>query len=162
MELTLYCCLCIGEWKRASAVLQHLVQSMKVSETLNTMLECSSCSKPCHNTPELPLSEYFTDTLSNNISNKGLLWGDNRSSTAFNLLSLSNSFPYMEGGLGINTTASASQRSEINQLLGKDCGISAISDIERIQILTISDLLGEITDQSHASPYKILDEAGRR
>lgn len=151
-----------GEWKRASAVLQHLVQSMKVSETLNTMLECSSCSKPCHNTPELPLSEYFTDTLSNNISNKGLLWGDNRSSTAFNLLSLSNSFPYMEGGLGINTTASASQRSEINQLLGKDCGISAISDIERIQILTISDLLGEITDQSHASPYKILDEAGRR
>jgi hypothetical protein len=158
----IYCCLCTGEWKRADGVLQHLVQSMKTSKNLDTMFNCSSCSKPCHNIPDIPLPQYFTDTPSSDISSKGLLWGDNRSSTAFNLLSPPNSFSYMASDLGINTTTSVSQKSEINQLLDKSFGMLAISDSERIQILTVSDLLAEITDQNRASPYKSLDEAGRR
>ncbi|XP_047057254.1 uncharacterized protein LOC124663619 [Lolium rigidum] len=151
-----------GEWKRADGVLQHLVQSMKTSKNLDTMFNCSSCSKSCHNIPDIPLPQYFTDTPSSDISSKGLLWGDNRSSTAFNLLSPSNSFSYMASDLGINTITSVSQKSEINQLLDKSFGMLAISDSERIQILTVSDLLAEITDQNRASPYKSLDEAGRR
>ncbi|EMS54875.1 DmX-like protein 1 [Triticum urartu] len=151
-----------GEWKRADGILQHLVESMKASTTLNTLLDCSSCSKSCHNIPELPLSRYFTHTPSSDISSKGLLWGENGSSTAFNLLSPSNSFSYMTSNLGINTTTSASERSEISQLLDKNFGMFAISDTEKIQIHTVSDLLGEITDQNRASPYKTLDEAGRR
>jgi hypothetical protein len=157
-----YCCLCTGEWKRADGVLQHLVQSMKTCKTLDTMLNCSSCSKPCHNIPDSPLPQYFIDTPSIDISSKGLLWGDNGSSTAFNLLSPSNSFSYMASDLGVNTTTSASQKSEINQLLDNSFGMLAISDSEKIQILTVSDLLAEITDQNSASPYKSLDEAGRR
>uniref|UniRef100_A0ACD5VM29 Uncharacterized protein n=1 Tax=Avena sativa TaxID=4498 RepID=A0ACD5VM29_AVESA len=150
-----------GEWKRADGVLQHLVQSMKTSKTLDTMLN-SSCSKPCHNISDIPLPQYFTDTPSSDISSKGLLWGDNRSSTTFNLQSPSNSFSYTESDLGVNTATSASQKSEINQLLDKSFGMLVISNSEKIQILTVSDLLAEITDQNRASPYKSLDEAGRR
>ncbi|KAG8051653.1 hypothetical protein GUJ93_ZPchr0001g33135 [Zizania palustris] len=151
-----------GQWKRANAILLHLVQSMKANEKPNVMLECSLCGKSCQNIPECPLSEYFADMASNDISNKGLLWGDNQHSTAFNLLSPSNSYPGMEFDLRINTTTRTSQSSEINKLFAKNVSISSISDIERIQILAISDILGKITDQSNTSPYKSLDEAGRR
>ncbi|XP_015699102.1 uncharacterized protein LOC102707069 [Oryza brachyantha] len=151
-----------GQWKRANAVLQHLVQSMKAKEITNIMLECSLCSKPCRNIPEYPLSENFTDIASNDMSNRQLLWGDNKHSTAFSLLSPSNSYPQMEVGLSINNTTGTSQSSELNKLLATNVSLSAISDMERIQILAIYDLLGKITDQSHASPYKSLDEAGRR
>uniref|UniRef100_A0A0E0MXX2 RAVE complex protein Rav1 C-terminal domain-containing protein n=1 Tax=Oryza rufipogon TaxID=4529 RepID=A0A0E0MXX2_ORYRU len=148
-----------GQWKRANTVLQHLVQSMQANKISNTLLECSFCGKSCHNIPECPLSESFTDMTSNDISNRGLLWGDNQRSTAFSLLSPSNSYPRMED---INTTTSTSQSSEINKLLATNVSISTISDMERTQIVALSDLLGKITDQSHASPYKSLDEAGRR
>uniref|UniRef100_A0A0E0JK06 RAVE complex protein Rav1 C-terminal domain-containing protein n=1 Tax=Oryza punctata TaxID=4537 RepID=A0A0E0JK06_ORYPU len=148
-----------GQWKRANTVLQHLVQSMKANEISNGLLECSFCGKSCHNIPECPVSESFTDMTSNDISNRGLLWGDNQRSTAFSLLSPSNSYLRMED---INTTTSTSQSLEINNLLATNVSISTISDMERTQIVAISDLLGKITDQSHASPYKSLDEAGRR
>ncbi|XP_062213038.1 uncharacterized protein LOC133913785 [Phragmites australis] len=151
-----------GEWKRANAALQHLVQSMKASETSKVMPECSSYRKSCHSIPELPLSKYFAATTSNDISNKGFLWGEDRSNTTFNLLAPPNSFLYMDGNLGINTTSSASKQSEITELLDKNFNMYAISDTERTQILAISDLMGEITDQSRSSPYKSLDEAGRR
>lgn len=157
---TIHCCLCTGEWKRADGVLQHLVQSMKTNITLGTMLNCSLCGKPSQNIPDIPLTQYFTDTPSSDISSKGLLWGDNTS--AFNLLSPSNSFSYTASDLGINTTTRASQKSEINQLLDKNFGMLAMSDSEIMQILALSDLLAEITDQNRASPYKNLDEAGRR
>lgn len=132
---------------------------MQANKISNTLLECSFCGKSCHNIPECPLSESFTDMTSNDISNRGLLWGDNQRSTAFSLLSPSNSYPRMED---INTTTSTSQSSEINKLLATNVSISTISDMERTQIVALSDLLGKITDQSHASPYKSLDEAGRR
>ncbi|KAL6608107.1 hypothetical protein ACP70R_041170 [Stipagrostis hirtigluma subsp. patula] len=130
-----------GEWKRANAALEQLVRLMKANETSEVTPECSSCSKSCHSIPELPLSEYFTDTTSNDISNKGFLWGENKSG---------------------NTTTSASQKLDIAQLLDKIFSIGAISDTERTQMLVISDLMGVITDQSRSSPYKSLDEAGRR
>uniref|UniRef100_A0A0D9V1Y4 RAVE complex protein Rav1 C-terminal domain-containing protein n=1 Tax=Leersia perrieri TaxID=77586 RepID=A0A0D9V1Y4_9ORYZ len=151
-----------GRWKQANTVLQHLVQSMKANELSNSMWECSLCGKSCDNIPECPLSENFTDMLSNDTSARGLHWGGSQGSTAFSLLSSPNSYPQMENDLGINTTTSTSQSSDINKLLSKNVSIPAISDMERIQILAISDLLGKITDQSNASPYKSLDEAGRR
>lgn len=150
-----------GEWKRANAALQHLVQSMKVSETSKGMSKCISCRKSCHDIPELPLSEYFADT-SNNISTKGFLWGEDRSNTSFNLLSPSTSVLYADDNLGVSTT-SASQTSEIVELLDKNFSIYGISDSERTQILAISDLMDRISNQAHSScPYKSLDEAGRR
>ncbi|KAL6884562.1 hypothetical protein ACP4OV_010498 [Aristida adscensionis] len=151
-----------GEWKRANAALEHLVKLMKANETSKVMSECSSGSKSCRSILELPLSEYFTDTMSKNISNKGLLWGENRSNMAFNLLSPSNSFSYSGDNFGINATAIGSQKPEIDQLLDMNFGICAISDIQRTQILAIRDLMSVITDQSRSSPYKSLDEAGRR
>nr|CAB3473281.1 unnamed protein product [Digitaria exilis] len=83
----------VGEWKRANAALQHLIQSMK------------AC---------------------------------------------------------MNTTTSVSQKSEIVELLDKNFSIYGITGTERTQILAISDLVVEITDPSRSSPYKSLDEAGRR
>ncbi|CAL4963239.1 unnamed protein product [Urochloa decumbens] len=144
-----------GEWKRANAALQHLIQSMKAIEASKVVSKCSSCRKSCHSIPELPLSEYFVATTSNNTPNKGFLWGEDRSNTT-------NSFLYGDGNFGINTTTGAYKKSEIAELLDKNFTIYGISDTERTQILAISDLMVEITDQSRSSPYKSLDEAGRR
>ena len=55
-----------------------------------------------------------------------------------------------------------SKKSEIVELLDKNYSSYGISDTERTEILAISDLMLEITDQSRSSPYKSLDEAGRR
>ncbi|CAL4956245.1 unnamed protein product [Urochloa decumbens] len=151
----LVCYLYSGEWKRANAALQHLIKSMKASEASKVVSKCSSCRKSCHSIPELPLSEYFVATTSNNTSNKGFLWGEDRSNTT-------NSFLYGDGNFGINTTTGAYKKSEIAELLDKNFTIYGISDTERTQILAISDLMVEITDQSRSSPYKSLDEAGRR
>ncbi|WVZ70093.1 hypothetical protein U9M48_018789 [Paspalum notatum var. saurae] len=151
-----------GELKRVNAALQHLVQSMKLSETLKGPSKCGSCRTPCHSIPELPLSEYFAATMSNSISTKGFLWGEDKSNTAFNLLSPSTSFLYADGNLGMNKTTNVSKKSEIVDLLDKNFSIYGISDTERIQILAISDLMAGITDQNHSSPYKSLDEAGKR
>ena len=145
-----------------NAALQHLIQSMKASEASKITSKCSSCRKSCHSIRELPLSEYFVATMSNNISNKGFLWGEDRSNTTFNLLSPSNSFLYGDGNLGISTATSVSKKSEIVELLDKNYSSYGISDTERTEILAISDLMSEITDQSRSSPYKGLDEAGRR
>lgn len=131
---------------------------MKASEAS----KCTSCRKSCHSISELPLSEYFIDTTSNNISNKGFLWGEDKNNTTFNLLSPSNSFLYVDGNLGMNTTTGASKKSEIVELLDKNFSIYGITGTERTQILAISDLMVEITDPSRSSPYKSLDEAGRR
>lgn len=90
------------------------------------------------------------------------MWGEDRSNTTFNLLSPSTSILYEDGNLGINTTTSASRKPEIVELLDKSSSIYGISDSEKNQILAISDLMAGITDQSYSSPYKNLDEAGRR
>lgn len=145
-----------------NAALQHLVQYMKVSETSKAMSKCNTCHKSSHSIPELPLSEYFAATVSNNISTKGFMWGDDRSNTTFNLLSPSTSFLYEDGNLGINTTTSSSKKPETVELLNNNFSVYGLSDSEKNQILAISDLMGGITDQSHSSPYKNLDEAGRR
>jgi hypothetical protein len=143
------------------ASLQHLIQSMKASGS-KVMVECNSCHKACLSVPGLPLSKSFADTASSDIPNKGFLWGEDRSNTAFHTLSPAHSFLYVDDNLSINTTTNASQKSEIDQILDKNFNIYAISDTERVQILAVFDLMGDITDQSRSSPYKSLDEAGRR
>lgn len=133
-----------------------------MSEMSKAMSKCSTCHKSSHSIPELPLSEYFAATVSNNISTKGFMWGEDRSNTTFNLLSPTASFLYEDGNLGINTTTNESKKSEIVELLDKNFSMCGISDSEKTQILAIYDLVNGIADQSRSSPYKNLDEGGRR
>lgn len=133
-----------------------------MSEMSKAMSKCSTCHKSSHSIPELPLSEYFAATVSNNISTKGFMWGEDRSNTTFNLLSPTASFLYEDGNLGINTTTNESKKSEIVELLDKNFSMCGISDSEKTQILAIYDIVNGIADQSRSSPYKNLDEAGRR
>ncbi|GJM94179.1 hypothetical protein PR202_ga10801 [Eleusine coracana subsp. coracana] len=150
-----------GQWKRVNDALQHLVQSMKVSGS-NVMAKCNSCHKAWRNVPGLPLSKFFVETVSSDFSNKGFLWGEDRSNTAFNMLSPANSFTHVDGTLSIGTTTNASQKSEIDQMFDKNFSIDAIRDTDKTQMLAVSDLMGDITDLRRSSPYKSLDEAGRR
>jgi hypothetical protein len=69
-------------------------------------------------------------TASSDIPNKGFLWGEDRSNTAFHTLSPAHSFPYVDDNLSINTTTTASQKSEIDQILDKNFSIYTISDTE--------------------------------
>ncbi|XP_072962625.1 uncharacterized protein [Typha angustifolia] len=143
-----------GNWKRAQIVLQHLAESIRTSETSTTNMECTGFGESGHIIPEIHLSDYFMDTTSTNFSYKGLQWGENSTTRVSDFHFHANVLHDV-----------ASQKSEVTgfaHTLNKCLDVAAITDIERMQILVIVDLLVEISDLSRASAYKTLDEPGRR
>ncbi|XP_073006884.1 uncharacterized protein [Typha latifolia] len=143
-----------GNWKRAQIVLQHLAESIRTSETSTTNMECTGLGESGHIIPEIHLSDYFMDTTSTNFSYKGLQWGENTTTRVSDFHFHANVLHDV-----------ASQKSEVTgfaHTLNKCLDVAAITDIERMQILVIVDLLVEISDLSRASAYKTLDEPGRR
>lgn len=151
-----------GNWKRAFVVLKHLVRYIKSNEA-STILESTKSRKSSHSIPQINLFRYFEGTVSTNLGNNGLQWGQNIASGASSLQSQSNMFQSMEGNAH-NISTVTSRKSEIMGFIDtlEESHITAITDIERTEILAIVDLLGEISDSSYASAYESLDEPGRR
>ncbi|KAJ3671205.1 hypothetical protein LUZ60_008631 [Juncus effusus] len=134
-----------GKWKLVQAILQHLIQSIKTGG-------------PSKEIPEMQLSDYFTEnapTKSSNI-NTGLQWGMNSQFS-----SNSNTFDFM-GGINGNNSNSTTSQSDITELKNTLDKYPNISELEKKQIIAIADVLSEISDPSRSSPYKTLDESGRK
>ncbi|KAJ4797154.1 transducin family protein / WD-40 repeat family protein [Rhynchospora pubera] len=141
-------CLYAGKWKLVQEILQHLLQSGKTGESISKI-------------PEIHLSKYFSDVSPTDVPNSGLQWGMNSSNNfASSFQFSSNAFDYV-GGMGNSNFTMTVQKPDIAVLADALNKFSEISGIEKIQILAISDLLGEISDPSRSSPYKSLDEPGR-
>ncbi|RZC84702.1 hypothetical protein C5167_047491 [Papaver somniferum] len=149
-----------GNLKRAFVAVSHLVGYLSAV----TNESGYNSSRLSHVVPQIPLSEYFEDSVStSNASDKGLQWGMNTSFQSSSTQSI--------GGYSLDSNASSnllggtSRKSEITgfiESLEKIPEIAAIINMEKSEILAIIDLLGEVSDPSRSSAYASLDEPARR
>lgn len=151
------------------AILGHLVESIKSNEDSAGPLEIDKSKYPSHKILEIQLLAYFPETVLTSLSDKKLQWGQDISSSMLSFEPQRNLLQFGEFDSLTNAPNSIltpiSEKSEITGLidtLEKTCYIPGIIDIEKTQILSIVDLVGEVSGASGGSVYQSLDEPGRR
>ncbi|KAJ4957335.1 hypothetical protein NE237_014118 [Protea cynaroides] len=157
-----------GKWKHAYIAIRHLVGYLK-SDNASVTCQNGNChTRPSHIIPQIHLSKYFEELFSTSLGDKGFQWGGDAS-----VVSSSVQFeksPTQFGGYysTVNSTNDMftypSAKSEINSFIEtlEKCNDSVgMNDIEKIQMLALIDLLGEISG-SCSSAYDSLDEPGQR
>ncbi|WCJ22439.1 transducin family protein / WD-40 repeat family protein [Euphorbia peplus] len=145
-----------GNWKRAYAAVRHLVECLTSGSA--SQERCSS-GKDRQVVPQILLSNYFDGILSKDSMDSGLQWSANVQSP----ISSSQFFGYDTKFDASNNTFSSTTKSELHSFvesLEKTNDLVVVTDGEKLQILTILDLLSEI--QQSSSAYENLDEPGRR
>ncbi|XP_065860150.1 uncharacterized protein [Euphorbia lathyris] len=146
-----------GNWKRAYAAVRHLVECL--TSGYASQERCSS-RMDSHVIPQILLSNYFEGLLFKESKDRGLQWSANMESP----ISSSQFFGYdTKFDASNNTFSSSTTKSELHSFvesLEKINDLAAFTDSEKLQILTILDLLIEI--QQSSSAYENLDEPGRR
>ncbi|KAL8160052.1 hypothetical protein V2J09_001589 [Rumex salicifolius] len=146
-----------GNWKRACATINHVVESL--ASSLQNEQKTESAHPPSIIT-QVKLSNYFEGLSSTSKINKGYRWIEDAS---FNTTSSHLDGGYLYSAKG--SCSSASSSSELNdflQILDKSHYLLAITDKERMQTCSIVDLLKEISNLQSASVYEGLDDPGRR
>ncbi|KAJ0986141.1 hypothetical protein J5N97_004497 [Dioscorea zingiberensis] len=156
-----------GNWKHALAILRHLVESIKSDDAFASILENSKSEHPSRKILDIQFLAYFQETVSSSLSNKKLQWGQDICPTMLSFESPRNLLQF--GGIDLLTNAPKSistpipEKSEITWLINtleKTHTIPGITDNEKTQILSIVDILGEVSGTSGGSVYQSLDEPG--
>ncbi|KAH7678962.1 RAVE complex protein Rav1 C-terminal protein [Dioscorea alata] len=154
-----------GNWRHVLAILGHLVESIKSNEDSADTLEIGKSKYPSHKILEIQLLAYFPETILTSLSDKMLQWGQDISSSMLSFEPQRNLLQFGEFDSLTNAPNSISEKSEITGLidiLEKTRYIPGIIDIEKTQILSIVDLVGEVSGANGGSVYQSLDEPGRR
>ncbi|PKA53341.1 hypothetical protein AXF42_Ash010071 [Apostasia shenzhenica] len=154
-----------GNWKRAFVVVKHLADSLKSSEASTTTSKCFN-SGMHHNIPYICLSQYLEGTPPAYPVKNILQWGQETSfgSYTFQKSAFQNGEENFksEACQEFPWTTRTSEIKEFIDTLEKSYGLLALANIDSIEIMTILDILVEISDTSHNSLYETLDEPGRR
>ncbi|KAI3818496.1 hypothetical protein L1987_12305 [Smallanthus sonchifolius] len=132
-----------GNWKRAQSALRHLLEHL------------SSNNADLQRIPQMSLSDYVEGLFSEKSNNKAVTWEFNANFDQFNYSS-------WDSNGSTNSATTRSGLSGLTESLEKLHDISAITNIEKKQILAVNDLLDEISNSNASSPYGGLDESGRR
>ncbi|KAF9594784.1 hypothetical protein IFM89_034767 [Coptis chinensis] len=159
-----------GNWRRACVAVQHLVGYLTNDNTSVEVERAYDSVKPYHIIPQIPLSKYFEEQSSTGVEDKGLLvWGRDTalvsSDSQYQINSIHFNGHHADANGSSNKLNSGSGRSEIRgfiETIEKFNNITALTSMERLQMLAVIDLLDEISDLRHASVYGSLDEPGRR
>ncbi|GLU00836.1 hypothetical protein SLE2022_181750 [Rubroshorea leprosula] len=154
-----------GNWKRAHASLRHLVEYL-TSNYASKRRDCSS--KGSSTVPQMLLSDYFEGLFFKSSNENGFQWSGNA------MLMMSSS-QYQSGLMQFaynsapnsssNIFSSSSTKPELGNFLEpleKLHELAAVTNTEKMQILTIIDLLNEVSNPHSASAYGNLDEPGQR
>ncbi|XP_043715744.1 uncharacterized protein LOC122664110 [Telopea speciosissima] len=151
-----------GKWKRAYIAIQHLVKYLKSD---NASVTCQNGSLII---PQIHLSKYFEELFSTSLGDKGLQWGGDASMFSSSAQFETSSTQFGGYNSTVNGTNNmftfSSAKSEVNsfiETLEKTNDFVAMSNSERMQMLALIDLLGEVSG-SCSSAYDSLDEPGRR
>ncbi|XP_009375416.2 uncharacterized protein LOC103964230 isoform X1 [Pyrus x bretschneideri] len=154
-----------GNWKRAYIALRHLNEFLSSNSSPERKF---SPAKSSHCIPQIPLSNFFDAHISINSNDKGFKWNGDASvftsSSPFQI-GFGQSTYGLDSYGSSNMINSSSTKSELNDFIEpfeKLYKSAAISDIEKIQILSIIDLLTELCSSNSSSAYESLDEPGRR
>eukprot|EP00257_Ricinus_communis_P018591 XP_015577351.1 uncharacterized protein LOC8263496 [Ricinus communis] len=146
-----------GNWKCAYAAVRHLAEYL--TSGYASERRCSS-GKNSFIAPQIHLSSYFEGLLSRDSTVKEFKWRADvnlpASSSQFfvhgtNFDASNNIFP---------SSTTASELHGFVEPVEKMYDLAALTNVEKLQILAIIDLLTEI--QQSASAYENLDEPGRR
>jgi hypothetical protein len=151
-----------GNWKRAYVAVKHLVECL-ISNYDPKKAEISKSN----GLPSIVLSDYLEGRTLKSSQDKGFNWSGDVSSIASFSLAQSSSiqFPYHSDSGAENKSSSTSTRSELIgfiQSLEKFPDLACLTNIERTEILSIIDLLSEVSNLDSSSAYQSLDEPGRR
>jgi hypothetical protein len=151
-----------GNWKRAYVAVKHLVECL----ISNYDPKKAQISKS-NGLPSIVLSDYLEGRTPKSSQDKGFNWSGDVSSIASFSLAQSSSvqFPYLSDSSAENKSSSTSTRSELIgfiQSLEKFPDLPCLTNIERTEILSIIDLLSEVSNLDSSSAYQSLDEPGRR
>ncbi|KAK1274810.1 hypothetical protein QJS04_geneDACA022491 [Acorus gramineus] len=152
-----------GNWKRAYAALQHLGGYLNSDQTSNMSRKDNGSIFP-----EFYLSKHYEENFSSSDHNEGLQWGGSLQKSGVQIYG--SSLQLGEGNSAANASenifSSIPQKSEfggiVSSLEKKTNCIRDITEVEKMQIFAIVDLLGEVSDPLQASPYGSFDEPGRR
>ncbi|XP_020701269.1 uncharacterized protein LOC110113162 [Dendrobium catenatum] len=155
-----------GNWKRAYIVLKHLVDSLSPLDASTTVIERCSSEKPCH-IPQISLSSYLDGTSPEEPGSNTVQWGEGS-----NFVSATFEKNVFQFGKDTLKTTIYNDIPVINGLKSEIMGfidtlekfptLAALTNMERIHILTVLDILLELSNTSYASLYDSLDEPGRR
>ncbi|XP_020593489.1 uncharacterized protein LOC110033754 isoform X2 [Phalaenopsis equestris] len=154
-----------GNWKRAYIVLKHLVDSLKSLNTSTTVVACCSSGKPCY-IPHISLSKYLVGTTAE-PSGATLHWSKGSNFASANLEK--NIFQFGEDTLKQTVYKDfplidglKSEFIGFIDTLEKSHYLVTLTNMDRIYILTVLDILLELSNTSYTSLYESLDEPGRR
>ncbi|BFG22185.1 hypothetical protein CerSpe_084590 [Prunus speciosa] len=154
-----------GNWKRAYIALRHLnefLSSNSSPERKYSPAKYSIC------VPQIPLSSFFDARISVYSNDRGFQWSGDvslvPSSSQFqrNLDQFTYSLDSYASSNQLNLSSTKTELSDFVEPFEKLYKSAAISDMEKIQILSIIDLLIEMTNSHSGSAYESLDESGRR
>lgn len=117
--------------------------------------------------PNIILSNYLEGRISKSSQDKGFHWsGDSASVTSTSQAQCSLiQFPYHLGSSAENRSVSTSTRSELNGFIEsfeKFPDLPRLINTQKTEILSIIDLLSEVSSPDSSSAYQSLDEPGRR
>ncbi|KAL5998897.1 hypothetical protein ACLOJK_009845 [Asimina triloba] len=158
-----------GNWKRAYVAVKHLVNCLHPDETAVTRDKDNHCGSFSQAIPQIQLSLYFGEFSTTSAHHKGLKWGGDPSLEISSSQLERSLFQLVEdksvANNALNLHVSSSGKFDVSgfvRVLEKSNTTKALSDVEKIRILAVIDILGEICDSHYASAYEGFDEPGRR
>ncbi|XP_038683880.1 uncharacterized protein LOC119984139 isoform X2 [Tripterygium wilfordii] len=155
-----------GNWKRAYVSVRHLVEYLV--SNCSSESNCDSAESSCI-VPHILLSSYYEGIFSKtSTDDERFRWSRGSNSTTsslefdrgFTQFASSSEFYGSRGMLSSHPTKS--ELSGFVEPIEKLYKAVALKNEEKMQLLAIIDLLGEISNPHSASAYENLDEAGRR
>lgn len=146
-----------GNWKRAYIVVRHLVEYL-ISSSAYKMGNISAKSNDI--IPQILMSNYFDGDLWKGSANKEIQWSGDLFGTSSQFQSGINLEPLASNNI-FPSSSSKSELSGFGEPLENLYQLAALTNAEKIQILAITDLLGEVS-VPQSSTYESLDEPARR
>ncbi|KAK8921849.1 hypothetical protein KSP39_PZI020173 [Platanthera zijinensis] len=148
-----------GNWKRAYIVLEHLVDSLKSSGASAVILESCNIGKSSY-IPQIPLPKYLEGMTPRESESSTSQWGQGNSFVSGTFEK--NAFLFGEETLK-PPSLTAYPKNEImgfiETLEMENHILSSLTSMERIQILTVLEVLFEL---GQTTLYESLDEPARR
>ncbi|PRQ58513.1 putative transcription factor WD40-like family [Rosa chinensis] len=149
-----------GNWKRAYIALRHL------NDFLSSESSSGSKHYPSKSSifvPQILLSTFLDGIISIDSNDKGFQWSGDAVTSSSQLQRDSGQFTY-DSYASNNLFSSSSTKYGLVDFVEhlEKYELAAITNIERMQILAIFDLLNEMTNSNSGSAYESLDEPGQR
>lgn len=154
--------ICSGNLKRAHISVQHLLEHLSSNDISGKSYDTR---KRSYNVPQIHLSNYLEELIVKSSTEQFQWNADSALNTSSQFQRGSSPFSFNSESYASNHISSSMPTSEVSSsvvLIEKFYKLAAITNIEKMQILGITDLLNEVSNTHLASAYKSLDDPGRR